>query len=157
MLAYDVTVRGTRLTLLKTLGIVKRHRRVLCRCSCGTEKEYNLDNLSPMKTQSCGCLRRANQHALGKASKRHGGTGTIEFTAFIQAKSRCNDTNRSDYKNYGGRGIKFLYSSFEVFLADVGKKPSPKLSLDRLDNDGNYEIGNCRWADARTQRNNQRA
>jgi hypothetical protein len=84
-------------------------------------------------------------------------TGTVEHAAFIQAKSRCNDKHRTDYVRYGGRGIKFLYDSFEQFLSDVGKKPLSNLSLDRINNDGNYEPGNCRWATAKEQRNNQRA
>lgn len=94
---------------------------------------------------------------LGKASATHGATGTVEHTAYIQARSRCSDSNRRDYRRYGGRGIRFCYMSFEQFIADVGLKQDSTLSLDRINNDGNYEPGNCRWATPKQQRNNQRA
>jgi len=73
--------------------------------------------------------------------------------------SRCTNKNQADYKNYGGRGISVCRSwldSFEVFYADVGPKPSPELSIDRIDNEGDYEPGNVRWATAKQQANNKR-
>lgn len=144
--------------ILITKGPPERHRKGLFRCICGTIKTINLDNARPGKTESCGCLKKEQMSRCGKTySYRHGGTGTVEYSAFMQAKSRCNDKSRADYMNYGGRGIKFLYKSFKEFIADVGRKLNPSLSLDRVDNNGNYESGNCRWATAKEQRNNQRA
>jgi hypothetical protein len=74
--------------------------------------------------------------------------------------ARCTDPNVKNWKNYGGRGIQLCErwrNSFAAFLSDMGKKPSPSLSIDRINNDGNYEPGNCRWATPIEQSNNKRA
>jgi hypothetical protein len=70
---------------------------------------------------------------------------------------RCRNPKHAAFRHYGGRGIEVRYASFEAFLADVGPKPSPEHSIDRINNDGHYEPGNCRWADAKTQQKNRRA
>jgi len=73
-------------------------------------------------------------------------------------RQRCNDPKNKNYPHYGGRGIKVCdrWNSYDAFLADMGRKPSRKHSLDRIDVNGNYEPENCRWADVMTQRHNQR-
>lgn len=91
-----------------------------------------------------------------KKVETHGASYTPEYTAYVHAKYRCENVKNKAYKNYGGRGIKFLYKSFQEFLEDVGPKPSPELWLDRKNNDGNYEPGNCRWASQILQANNKR-
>lgn len=68
-----------------------------------------------------------------------------EFSAFRNAKDRCNNIRCKYYKSYGGRGIQFLFNNFEEFMEDVGPKPFPEATLDREDNNGHYEKGNCRW------------
>ncbi len=79
-----------------------------------------------------------------------------EWHAWYNATQRCNDPSHPYYKWYGARGIKMLYKSYEDFFEDVGKKPYPELSLDRINNNGNYESGNCRWATKKQQSANQR-
>jgi hypothetical protein len=81
--------------------------------------------------------------------------GAREYQAYHSAKNRCNNPRNPGYKYYGGRGIRFLFTSFEQFFAELGPRP-PGLSLDRIDNDGNYEPGNARWAARSEQRRNQR-
>lgn len=76
---------------------------------------------------------------------KHGRTHTPEFHAYNAAKQRCTNPNNSAYPDYGGRGIKFLFTSFEQFFKHIGPRPTPKHRLDRENNDGNYEVGNVRW------------
>ena len=88
-----------------------------------------------------------------------GGRQTTEYSAWLGMKKRCTKPNNSRYGSYGGRGItvcKRWMDSFQAFLADMGLKPSPDLSIDRIDNDGNYEPGNCRWATKEEQSSNKR-
>ena len=73
-----------------------------------------------------------------------------------QIIQRCTNPKRKDYKNYGGRGIKVLYKDFDEFIKDVGERPTPKHSIDRIFNDGNYEPGNCKWSTAKEQADNRR-
>ncbi len=87
------------------------------------------------------------------------GKMSVEYRCWVRLKQRCYNKNHQDYKNYGGRGIavcKLWRESFAAFLKDVGRKPSLDLSLDRIDNDGNYEPGNCRWATRSQQQRNKR-
>jgi hypothetical protein len=89
---------------------------------------------------------------------RRNGKSTPEYAAYYSAQQRCTNPKNQGYGYYGKRGIKFLYTSFQQFLADVGPRPSPKHSLDRYpDNDGNYEPGNCRWATQSEQNKNKHA
>jgi len=111
-------------------------------------------------TQSCGCLKAIVTSA---KNKKHGMFGTKEYSSYHRMKDRCFDKKNKDYKNYGARGITICdrwLNSFENFYADMGNKPTPKHSIDRIDNDGNYEPSNCRWASniqqARNKRNNRK-
>lgn len=88
---------------------------------------------------------------------KHGMDGTPEYRAWVAMRNRCEKKNNPAYKNYGGRGIKVCdqWHKFEGFYADMGKRPKGR-SLDRINNDGNYEIGNCRWATKQEQNSNKR-
>jgi hypothetical protein len=80
---------------------------------------------------------------------------TVELKAYYHAKERCTNPNLKNWEDYGGRGIEFKFSSFEQFFAELGMKPKG-MTLDRKDNNGNYEPGNVRWATWEQQRENQR-
>ena len=88
----------------------------------------------------------------------HGMSRTPEYQAWLHMKDRCFNPNHKRYSDYGGRGITVCdrWLNLENFLADIGSRPSPKHSLDRIDNDGNYCHENCRWATKAEQQNNQR-
>lgn len=84
------------------------------------------------------------------------GTHSPEYAAYNSAKARCTNSNHPNYKHYGQRGIRFLFSSFEEFIDEIGLRPSSLHSLDRENNDGHYEPGNVRWATPSEQANNRR-
>ena len=131
----------------------------LCRCSCGRMTTVVGPDLRSGHTKSCGCLSVA---LVIERSTRHGGARrhahTSEHRSWAHMKERCRNAECNDYANYGGRGIRVCerWESFENFLADMGPRPSAKHSIDRINNDGNYEPGNCRWATRCQQNSNQR-
>jgi hypothetical protein len=126
---------------------------VLCECDCGTATLLRELDVTRGKVKSCGCLRRS-----GDPYRRHGYRARIGYRRVYQAwkamRQRCTNPY---YPHYHGRGIKVCerWDSFENFLADMGEPPEG-MSLDRKNVDGNYEPGNCRWADKVTQMNNRR-
>lgn len=156
------TVIGS-LTVIDDARLFGRQWKVPCRCSCGTETLPFSFSLTEGKTKTCGSCQKvcspANKRAVAAATTKHGWSGTSEYSAWLAMRKRCNDPNNKAYRNYGARGIKVCaewQDDFEAFLAHVGPKPSPDLSIDRIDNDKGYEPGNVRWADRSTQSRNRR-
>lgn len=119
----------------------------LCQCSCGTLKEVAGYRLRTNKSKSCPHCR----------VKVHGMTYTSTHSIWSDMISRCSNQNIKSYKYYGGRGIKVSdkWLIFQNFLSDMGIRPAG-LQLDRIDNNGNYELGNCRWVTPQVNVNNRR-
>jgi hypothetical protein len=128
----------------------------ICLCDCGKESISLARNLRSGSTRSCGCLAAEHSRTL---TRTHGMSGTPEYRAWKGAIGRCENRSSPHYQDYGGRGIMVCEQwrhNFEAFFTDVGPRPSPDHSLDRIDNDGNYEPGNCRWATKTEQSSNRR-
>jgi len=148
------SMRFGRLTVLAFAGTDKYHRALWrCLCECGAEKVIAANDFKSGRTVSCGCFQVEKSR---ECLTTHGMRSSVEYRAFYSTRQRCEDIKYEKYHNYGGRGIKFLFTSFEQFFAELGPRPSAKHSVDRKDNNGNYEHGNVKWSTASEQRNNQR-
>lgn len=126
-----------------------------CSCSCGNYHTASGFLLKRGDIKGCGCVRRDWANS-GTAHTTHGFSKSPEYQAYNNAKDRCTNPSDKGYKNYGGRGIKFKFSTFSKFLSEVGTRPTPEHSIDRINNDGHYESGNLRWATRLQQRHNRR-
>lgn len=141
-----------------------------CRCDCGNEVVVDGHNLTQGLTRSCGCLRRevstanATKHGEGKYADR-----TTEYETWVGMIRRCEDEDRKEFAHYGGRGVTVCQRwrhDYAAFLADMGRRPDDKTSIDRIETNGNYSCGkcdecaergwtmNCRWATQTEQMRN---
>jgi hypothetical protein len=176
-LNYKVFI-GKVYNLLKIISIFFKNNYAWakCSCKCGSKCEISLSSVIHNRVKSCGCLRKETARKLGKyfgsLKVIHGEainkTITPEYRISLNMISRCYNKNCINYAAYGGRRI----SIFKPWLSKkngakrfikwllskdgIGRRPSPKYSIDRIDNDGNYEPGNLKWSTKKEQQNNRR-
>lgn len=147
-------------TVLRVASNKKRGRYVECRCKCGALRAVRADHLVSGASKSCGRgLCSANTSRVTHGYARRGSNRRHEYSAWSDAKKRCTNPKATHYEYYGGRGIAMCerwLSSFAAFLADMGDCPAG-MTLDRIDSDGNYEPGNCRWVPMLMQNRNRRS
>ncbi|MBY2986433.1 hypothetical protein [Rhizobium leguminosarum] len=127
-----------------------------CECSCGETVFPVRDSLIRGDVISCGCFQK---EVARERRTSHGKSSSSEYKSWAGMLDRCRNPENKAYRNYGGRGITVCArwaNSFQTFLEDMGTKPGPEYSIDREENDGNYEPGNCRWATDETQARNRR-
>lgn len=146
-----------RLTVLERVEN-NNHKKACweCRCSCGNIIIVTGCSLKTGNTQSCGCLKKELELI---RPITHGMSKSREYIIWTHMISRCFNVSDKVFKHYGGRGITICDEwrhDFMAFYRHIGRRPSPKHSIDRIDNDGNYEPGNVRWATIQQQNNNSR-
>jgi hypothetical protein len=148
--AYLIGQVFGRLTVISKDPVSSKNRtsRWNCQCVCGRITTVISSNLNSGHTQNCGCLVAI-----------HGMYRTPEYISWQSMKARCTNPNNQQYHDYGGRGIRVCdewMNSFEAFYRDMGQKPSPEHTLDRKENNSDYEKNNCRWATMVEQQSNTR-
>lgn len=137
-----------RLTVIGYAGKDGKRQVWFCECECGNIIKARQGNLHSGNIQSCGCLR---DEKIGALNRTHGmANNNPAYNVWLNMRRRCHDPKYPKFASYGAKGrivCERWRTSFENFLADMGERPSEKHSIERLNNDGNYEPGNCIWTD----------
>ena len=136
-------LRFGRLLVESESGVDGRGEKLWkCKCDCGSTSVVLSSNLRTGHTKSCGCF---NNETRIRVHTKHGMSKTLTYKVWQAMHKRCENEKGPFFKYYGGRGIEFRFKNFAEFIAEVGPRPNPKMQLDRIDNEGHYEIGNIQW------------